>query len=294
MPSGIPIRLYVTAGRRTISLDLEDYLVGVVAAEMPANFEIEALKAQAVAARTFTVKRLKRFGGAGSRLYPKADLSDNPSDGQAWMSEDSMKKKWGVLGCTRNLARIRRAVSETRGLILTYQGRPAEAIYHSTCGGRTEDAREVWGKSLPYLRGVPCGFDNHSPRYRQTYRLSLSQVAKTMGSQHGPQARTVTTSKTAFGVVGQTATGRARYVSLSGVLYEGERFRQAFGLNSPRFRFAVSGNNLVLTTIGYGHGVGLCQYGADGMSKAGRKFHQVLAYYYPGTELARIVKESPK
>lgn len=294
--SGVTVSLYLVGERRVVRLELEDYLVGVVAAEMPARFHIEALKAQAVAARTFTVKRLRRFGGAGSRYTAAADISDDPAEGQAWMSIGQMKKKWGVLSYQGQLTRIQSAVSETAGVLAAYQGQLIEAIYHSTCGGRTEAAVDVWGRPFPYLIEVDCGYDSHAPHYRETVRIPVERAAAAFGirlSKSQVQAA-LGSGQQLFRVVSATGTGRARQVFFAGAVLDGERFRKALNLLSPRFRYAMNKSELVITTIGYGHGVGLCQYGADGLAKSGKGFTEILQYYYPGTALVKISNKAQR
>jgi len=292
--SGISVKLYDTEARALYHMPLEEYLIGVVAAEMPANFHLEALKAQAVAARTFTVKRLKCFGGKGSKYHPDADLSSDPGEGQAWLGEKKLRAKWGVRYGS-NLARIRQAVTETAAILLTYDGNPIEAIYHSTCGGVTEAAVEVWGKDYPYLRSVTCGADGHSPKYRQTYRFTIQEVAAKLKIQ-AFQGKAITASTEGSGIlkmVGQTNTGRAQKIIFAGKEVGAEQFRTALSLNSPRIRYNITGKNLVITTIGYGHGVGLCQYGSDGLAQKGWGFSRILRHYYPKTELVKIANQIP-
>lgn len=292
---GIQVQLFEVASKKVTSMLLEDYLVGVVAAEMPARFQPEALKAQAVAARTFTVKRLRRYGGAGSRYHSGADLSDDPAEGQAWLSPKQLKRKWG-LSYGANLNKVTRAIRDTEGLIATFQGKPIEAIYHSTCGGTTEAAVQVWGRPIPYLISVSCGYDRQSPHYRTTVRIPIAQAARLLHVEvTNSQVRTASaTGRPLFKVLSQTHTGRARQIQFAGATFDGERFRQALKLGSPRFRYAVSQDDLILTTIGYGHGVGLCQYGAEGLAKAGASFNRILGHYFPGTSLARIVNKSSR
>lgn len=287
--STLSVKLYDIQTRTLYRLPLEEYLIGVVAAEMPANFHLEALKAQAVAARTFTVKRLKYFGGKGSKYHADADLSSDPGEGQAWLSEKELHAKWG-LRYGSNLARVRQAINETAGILLTYDGKPIEAIYHSTCGGVTESAVEVWGKDYPYLRSVTCGADGHSPKYRQTYRFTIQEAAAKLGvkSFQGKAITASTQGSGIFKVVGQTNTGRAQKIYFAGKEISPEQFRTALNLNSARIRYNISGNNLAITTIGYGHGVGLCQYGSDGLAQKGWSFNQILQHYYPKTALVKI------
>jgi len=279
------IRLFLTGENRVITLELEEYIKGVVAAEMPANFHVEALKAQAVAARTVTVKRMKRFGGPGYSRKPEADLSDDFRESQAWLSKRELRKKWGLWGFSKNWARISRAVEETRGMILTYQGRPIDAVYHSTSGPRTENACDLWGVDYPYLQSVVCPYCRHSLRYSEVKTVSLATLQEKLGLTDALKA---SGGWKLLRVETRTAGGRIKRFRLGEERLRGEDFRLKVGLNSANFQYRISGNSIRFQTIGYGHGVGMCQYGADGMAKVGRSFQQILTYYYQGVKLKRL------
>lgn len=276
---GISLTLYSRHANRLVRLDLEEYLIGVLAAEVPANFSPEALKAQAVAARTLTIRRLRRYGGRGCAHTARADLCDQPGDGQAWLAEEDLKKRWGwrFSGYYR---RLQRAVEETRGLVLLHDRRPIDAVYHSTCGGLTEDAAAVWGHQVPYLRSVSCGFDAISPRYRTRIRIPRETLARRLGLDGA--------ALSSLRVLARTAGGRVTSVSAGGRTWSGTEFRKAAGLRSTNFVCAVDGRDVVFTVRGNGHGVGLCQYGAEGMARRGAGFLQILRHYYSGVTLGRI------
>ena len=148
--SGISISLYARQEGRVYRLDFEDYLIGVVAAEMPAEFGVEALKAQAVAARTLAIRRLPRFGGRGCQHTRGADFCDDPGENQAWLSNDELYRKWGRSEFETYYRKIRRAVQETRGVVMVYNNRLIDAVFHSTCGVGTAAAREIWHYDIPY------------------------------------------------------------------------------------------------------------------------------------------------
>lgn len=274
------VALYLVQARRLIRLNLEDYLIGVVAAEMPADFTVEALKAQAVAARTVTVKRLRRFGGRGCRHLAGADICDQPSDGQAWLSETDLRRKWG-LRYWRLRPKVARAVQATRGLVLTYEGSLIDAVYHSTCGGRTESAQSLWGKHIPYLLSVACGFDSFSPRYKARYAFTPTDLARRLKIPWGSDLRDLR-------ITGRTAGGRAAAVSVGGRTFTGAAFRAALNLPSADFSCQYQDGRFIVAVKGYGHGVGLCQYGAEGMARKGANFLQILRHYYTGVRLARL------
>ncbi|NLG83546.1 MAG: stage II sporulation protein D [Firmicutes bacterium] len=280
--TGTTIVLYHAATGRLLRLGLEEYLVGVLAAEVPAAFHLEALKAQAVAARTMAIKRMKRFGGPGCRHSPAADLCDRPEDGQAWLSAAELRRKWGWR-YPWLYARLARAVEETRGLILLYAGRPIEAVYHSTCGGRTEDATAVWGRAFPYLVSVCCGYDLFSPRLHSTRRLSWQEAARRLGL-----AGKVTGPPRDLAILARTPSGRVATLRLWGRVLRGPAARAVFGLRSTDFSVRAQDEDLIFTVRGNGHGVGLCQYGAEGMARQGVDFRRILRHYYPGVQLGRL------
>jgi stage II sporulation protein D len=284
LPSQPPImvRLYLKEEKKTISLGLEEYIKGVVAGEMPANFHPEALKAQAVAARTVAVRRLKRYGGAG---YPgtDADLSNDVHDSQAWCNRKQLIAKWGLWGYYRNWQKITAAVEGTAGLVLTYHGQPIDALYHSTSGPRTANAEEVWGTPVPYLKSVPCSFGQHSPRYRQEQAFTVAAFLSALG-----MGEKLPATGLPLRIIDRTASGRVNTLQIGDQVYQGVDLRFRLGLASTNFTVRLEGGKVIFTTIGYGHGVGLCQYGADGLAKAGKTFREILHYYYQDVEIRKL------
>lgn len=292
---GILVRLHRVSQKQTYSMDMEEYLKGVVAAEMPAAFHPEALKAQAVAARTVTVRRLIMYGGKGSKYDRSADFSDDPTEGQAWQSQKNLRQKWGRRLYRAYWDKICRAVDETRGLVVTHQGRPIDAVFHSTSGPKTENAKDVWGKNVPYLQSVACPYGSHSPRYRETVRLTPKEIGGRLGVRFPAQvisgALPATTGSHGVQVVERSKGGRAKLIRAGGVIFRGEDFRRRLGLRSTLLSVGERSGNVLIETVGYGHGVGLCQYGADGMAKRGSDFRQILRHYYTGVAIRRLAPE---
>jgi stage II sporulation protein D len=280
--SSIPITLFAKNESKIYHTDLESYLVGVVAAEMPANFALDALKAQAIAARTIAIQRLRRFGGRGCRHYSGADLCDDPSENQAWHSINQLKAKWGTKDFKERYAKVSRAVRETAGMIMTYDKKPIDALFHSTCGVGTADASEVWQHQIPYLRSVDCGFDHQAPRYFSRVEISWPKLA---GYLQIPL-----NSLKIIKIRQRSSRGRVLLISAGKYLFSGEQFRQALALNSSCFTCTRSRNGIIFKTIGYGHGVGMCQYGANGMAKQGYTYLQILGHYYQGVQFVNIEK----
>lgn len=281
----ISVRLYVTAEKKVVTMELEEYVKGVVAAEMPANFHLEALKAQAVAARTVTVKRMRRFGGRGYAGDQAADFSDDFRDVQAWLGKKELRKKWGFWGFSKNWAKISQAVEETQGMILTYQDRPIDAVYHSTSGPRTENAEEIWGVGYPYLKSVACPYCQHSRRYIEETVIPCTVFRERLALAGFPQ---VSANSRPIRTTELTSGGRIKRLQVGEESFRGEDFRLKLGLNSANFQYKFTGDGFHFRTIGYGHGVGMCQYGADGLAKAGRDFQRILTYYYQGTSIKKI------
>ncbi len=276
-----PPRLVVEVDRLEVTLfdvragalrviPFDDYLRGVLAAEMPASFQEEALKAQAVAARTYTLKRLRAFGGAGCSRHAGADVCSDPAHCQDHMGLEARKALWKE-DFPEYEGRLGSAVAATRHQYLTFGGALAEAVYHSTCGGHTASAEEVWGKAVPYLGGVPCEYCQISPRYRETRRLDLADLCGRLGVE-GLRVRKTSPS------------GRAVEVGALGRVMSGNDLRAALGLPSTLVEGLLG--EVTLTTGGYGHGVGLCQWGAEGQARKGRGFREILYFYYPGTVVA--------
>ncbi len=277
--SQIAITLLSRNEKRIYHTNLENYLIGVVAAEMPAKFSLEALKAQAVASRTLTFRRLKRFGGRGCQHFNRVDLCDDPSENQAWISVDVMKKKWGQDFVTYYY-KIYRSVKDTSGIILTYDGRPIDAVFHSTCGVGTADAVEVWQHSIPYLKSVKCGFDYQSPRYSNQVVFSWNDLRKefSLSNKSFPEIR----------IRKRSPQGRVLTVVVGSTFLAGDDFRKLLNLTSTCFTIHPQKNGVVFKSVGYGHGVGMCQYGADGMAKQGYNYRQILLHYYQGVNFSRI------
>ncbi|MDW7674568.1 MAG: stage II sporulation protein D [Bacillota bacterium] len=283
---GPEIRLLMHETGEIVTIPLEEYLVGVIAGEMPAAFELEALKAQAVAARTYTVKKMK--AGINDK-HPEADICDDPNHCQAWLSNEEMQQRWGLTGYTSYKRKIQKAVSETRGLILTHNGQLIEPVYHSTSGPQTENSEDVWQQAIPYLRSVPCEWDKESPRYQEQKTIAWDTLDRLLGTSLTAQpVSTLANSPNIIKITKSTQTGRAGTVRVGSTELQGTKFRSLLGLNSTNFDIAVSANGVTFTTTGYGHGVGMCQYGANGQAKEGRGFADILTYYYTDVKVMKM------
>ena len=284
---GETVSLLRTATGNVENLDLEEYIIGVVAAEMPVNFESEALKAQAVVARTYALRKMA--DNAWQNDSDGSDLSDDSGHDQAYHDIDTLKSSWGD-SFTENYQKISAAVMATKGQVLTYDGDLAYTYYCSTCGGRTASSKEVWGTDYPYLQSVKCKWCKDAPRYEETTEIALADLPWLLGDGSSPCIAVAAGEKTTEMPVteGETESGRVEAISYAGLTFSATDFRTALSLNSTNFTLKEDGDQLEVTTVGFGHGVGLCQYGANGMAKDGRTYGKILSYYYKGTELTNL------
>lgn len=281
------LQVYLHEQNKVVEMNLEEYVKGVVAAEMPAEFEAEALKAQGIAARTYVVKNMRRFGGKGLEGHKEADVSTDHTLNQAWISEETQKKRWGSRYESYR-QKISQAVEATRGLVLTYNGECIQAVFHSTSGDKTASAKEVWGFDYPYLVSVPCTWDQKAPKYQDSKEFSLTEIEGILGPEAGVVAAVTSKNPGVAQVLGLTESGRVDSMRIGAKVFSGQELRDKLELRSTRFVAEVIGDKLVFKTVGYGHGVGLCQYGANGMAKEGKNFREILTYYYRGVEFKNI------
>ncbi len=260
-------------------MSLGEYLTGVVAAEMPAQFNSEALKAQAIVARTYTIARLRAHGGSGCDKHPQADICTDSTHCQAWVAKGEAISGWPFFRQNAYWNKIVKAVSDTQGQVVTSEGKLIDAVFHSTCGGSTENSQDVWTNAIPYLRGVPCPYCAHSPRMTETVRLSVSEVAQRLGE---------TTDDLKLEVLSRTASGRIIRIDVGSKEMRGLDFRTRLGLRSSRVSWLREGGAISFTTTGYGHAVGMCQYGADGMADQGHNASEILLHYFTGVQIQRV------
>ena len=282
---GTTVNMYNHLTQKTEQLPLEDYLVGVVAAEMPASFPVEALKAQAVAARTYIMQRMSP-GGVKNTLHPGADVSSDPKEGQAWISRAEMERRWGKIKSVEYYYKIKWAVDNTKGQVVTYKSQLIFPAFHASCGGGTENAEEVWVTSAPYLKGVSCPYcADPNPERQVTYTLAnLDQKLKTNLS-----AVPVSTAKNKLlAITKETQTGRPKEIKLGNKTYSTTILREILGLRSTRITWSINADKITFTTKGYGHGVGLCQYGSKGLAEQGKSYGEILKHYYTGVEITEM------
>lgn len=298
---GTEVRVYLANARKIENVPLEQYVRGVLAAEMPADFELEALKAQAIAARTYIVRRLRSGDTAG--VPEGADVTDTVAH-QAYIPLDELAKR-----PERMIARLNQAVNETRDQVVTYQGEPIMAAFFSTSNGYTENAEDYWKNPVPYLKSVPSPWDQaESPRYAETVELPLNEVLDKLGltpaavpglaqaTRQGGTGNSSSGTRPGGGlaadvrILSRTAGKRVEEVQFGSKRFSGRDIREKLNLRSSAFDWERDGDKLRITTYGYGHGVGMSQYGAQGMAKQGAGAERILTYYYTGVRLDKASK----
>ncbi len=284
-PFNPEVAVFMNRTREISHIPLEEYVVGVVAAEMPASFRMEALKAQAVLARTYAVAKLRHFGGEGTVLAEDADISDNPDYDQAWVSDEQMRDRWGFLGYWINRGRIAEAVQATAGIVATYDGHLIQAVYHSTSGGRTENAEAVWGNPYPYLVSVTSPYEDHSPFDLTRHEFRWETLAERLGLSRAMVLACAGDPRSPVVQIKHTETARVAEASIAGHPFTGVELRQLLNLPSTWWEVEEKQDSIIFLVRGFGHGVGLSQYGADGMAEQGHSYREIISHYYPGASL---------
>ncbi len=272
----VELKVYISKEDKTVTMSLEDYIVCVVAAEMPYTFHTEALKAQAVAARSYCLYKL---GSASHK--DGADVCTDYSHCAAYVSQDELIARYGKTVTERILTKIENAVKETAGEIITWNGKPALAVFHSSSYKTTESSKNIWGGDLPYLVSVSTPEEDRI----STVTLTDSQIASLFSSQG---AIKVDSSGKKGIYTTKNDSGRAEYICLSGLAVNAKLLRQNFGFKSLIFEYAETESGWTFTVHGHGHGVGMSQYGANEMAKNGSTYDEILKHYYTGVKIENI------
>ncbi len=260
-------------------MPLNEYIWGVVAAEMPASFEMEALKAQSVAARTYVLSRMDRE----SSKHPGADICGDHRCCQAYISPEQAAENWGAQAAAYQ-EKIRKAVAETGTEGIYYEGALIDAVFHSSAGEMTVDAVEVWGSSRPYLQPVESPEGDEVPNYHSSVTISAATFKESLLAAH-PEASLEGSPAAWFGEVFRSEAGSVQRMMIGGIELRGVEVRSLYKLRSTAFTVRTSGEEIIFDVVGYGHGVGMSQYGANAMAKEGKSYREILSWYYTGVEI---------
>ena len=252
-------------------IPFEEYIKGVVAGEMPATFELEALKAQAVASRSYAMYQM---AATKDKDYDVVNTTAN----QVYLTDEQLKNNWKE-DYPKKINKIKTAIAKTSGEYLTYNGEIVNAMFFSTSVGATENSEEVFVSALPYLRSVDSTWDKESPVYIDTYTFTLEDFYKKLNLPFNQTLKIEVTEK--------TSTGRTKTIKINGEEMKGRDVATKLSLRSNYFDIVQNQNNITITTKGFGHGVGMSQYGANGMAKEGYKYDQILKHYYQNTEIKK-------
>ena len=262
-------------------MNTSQYLKEVVSAEMPADFNEEALKAQAVAARTYLLNRMNvHKNGTEVPEHKGADICTDATHCKAWIPEADRRTSWGDKA-DENWQKIANAVDATAGIIITYNSQPISAVFHSTSSGHTENAKDVWGGDVPYLVSVDSQGEDQSPRYQSEANFSLEEF-KQIGNK---EIQNVDWSKGIIGEITRSEAGGIISITVGGVKLKGTTFRTIYGLRSTNVDITVEDDQVKMRVTGFGHGVGMSQYGANYLAGQGKNYVEILKAYYTGVDV---------
>ena len=265
-------------------LPLDTYLYGVVSSEMPASFEKEALKAQAVVARTYTIYKIQN----NSQKHEGADICDNSACCQAWISKEDRLAKWEESTREEYWNKIVTAVEETKGKIITYEGKPINAFFHANSGGKTETTLNVWGGSgYPYLQTVATAGEEGYTQYQSEVICTKQEFTDKIKEKHSDFTIDFSQAN-CIQVLEYTDGDRVKTIQIGNLSFSGVEIRTIFGLKSANFTITIEGDNIKFSVLGYGHGVGMSQTGADSMAKAGSDYVEIIKHFYIGVEVEDV------
>ena len=265
-------------------MKMDEYLLGVVSAEMPADFEEEALKAQAVVARTYTVYKIEH----NQSKHGEADICDNSACCQAWISKDDRMARWDEDKRESNWEKIEKAVSSTAGKVVTYNGEVIDAFFHSNSGGKTEEVSNVWGGSdLPYLQSVETSGEDAYSQYQSEAIFTKEEFEKKIKDKY-PEFTIDYNDENCIKVIEYTQGDRVKTIKIGNLELSGVEVRSLLALRSANFTTQISENEIKFTVKGYGHGVGMSQTGADSMAKQGSNYEEIIKHYYTGVEITNL------
>ena len=276
--SPFSIKVLRSGTNQVEDVPLETYVARVVASEMPVDFELEALKAQALAARTYITQHMVQ----DQPVSKQADVTDTTTD-QVYKNDQELKDQWKD-AYQENMNKINKAVKETSGEIITYDGKPITAAFFSTSNGYTENAEDYWADKIPYLKSVASPWDEDSPKFKDQKIVTTSALDEALGVSPAASIQSAKITK--------TSSNRVDKLTLDGKTFTGREIREKFNLRSSDFSLQQKGDHIIFTTTGYGHGIGMSQYGANGMAKAGKDYKEIIHHYYQQTKIAPISKQT--
>lgn len=279
-----PINVYIKKEDKVAQLDYEEYIKGVVAAEMPAAFHIEALKAQAVAARSYVYSRVVVSKGDAPE-HKGAPICTDSKHCCAWISRQEAFNNWKG-EANNNWSKIEQAVNSTKGEILEYNRVPISAVFHSSSDGKTENAADVWGSSVPYLKSVESPGDSVAPKFMSVTEVPVNDFIKHIKEANSKASFSKNIKDDIKDII-RTEGGYVKELKIGGVLFKGTDIRSMFSLRSHSFTIEIKEEKVIFNVKGYGHGVGMSQWGAKYLAEAGKSYIDILKTYYSQVEIVR-------
>lgn len=275
------IKLLHSDTEKIEEINLDEYLYGVVSAEMPASFEKEALKAQAVVARTYTIYKIVNNDGK----HKDADICDDSTCCQAWISKEDRFDKWNDDEKESNWDKIVQAVNSTQGKIITYEGKPINAFFHSNSGGETEAPVDVWGGSgYPYLQSVSTSGEDAYSQYSSEAEFTEKEFEEKIKKEHS-DFKIDFKQKDCIKIKEYTEGGRVKTIKIGNLELSGVEVRNIFALRSANFKINIEDGKIKFKVTGYGHGVGMSQTGADSLAKEGKNYEDIIHHFYTNVEI---------
>lgn len=278
------IKLYHKSTKKVENIKLDEYLYGVVSAEMPASFEKEALKAQAVVARTYTLYKIVN----NNKKHDKADICDDPGCCQAWISKGDRISKWDKENREEYWKKIVEAVNDTQGKIVTYNGKPINAFFHANSGGATELPVNVWGGTgLPYLQTVTTAGEDAYSQYNSKVSITKKEFESKIKKEHS-NFKINYKEKDCIKIEEYTEGNRVKTIKVGNLKLSGVEIRNVFNLRSANFKVSIDEKNVKFEVLGYGHGVGMSQTGADSLAKSGQNYEDIIHHYYKNVKIENM------
>lgn len=287
---GQTLKIYNHKTQNVIEMDFEEYIVGVLIGEMPASYELEALKAQAVAARSYILSKAEQYNSTEyTEVHKGAAICTNPDHCKAWMSVEEANSKWGDDWSEKYSDKIKRAVNETKGEYMTYANQTVKAFFFASSNGKTENSEDVWNTSLPYLKSVESFGDAENSENESSVELSKDEFVQKLKDKYS-DIKIPEDLRQICENITHTDGGNVKTVTLGGKEFKGTEIRSLFNLRSASFSINISDDceTVRFDVKGYGHGVGMSQYGANFMAKQGKNYKDILTHYYSGVEFSNI------
>ena len=282
------LSLYISSTGENMELDFEEYIAGIVGQDMSPIYHIDALKAQAVAARSFILSKIYSYKEMGMpENHQGAILCTDYNHCHSWRSLEESKMFWDQRFAEDYAEKVQKAVKETEGEYLVYEGKPVKAYYHSVSSGKTENVKDAWGVDLPYLKSVDSSEDSRADGFRSRVfypQKAFNSIIKGLT----PETEVSDDMSRAFGETFRNETGSVAEIEIFGKKFPGREIQDAFKLRSTVFDVEFKDNKVVFDVKGYGHGVGMSQFGANSMAQSGKSYKEILLHYYTGVEIGKI------